>query len=73
MPTGMTLPTIDPITGNPGTFVNDVVNFGWEYVWHCHLLGHEENDMMRPIEFDALKALPAAPVLSRIGTGSTGP
>jgi hypothetical protein len=20
---------------------------GWEYVWHCHLLGHEENDMMR--------------------------
>jgi len=24
-------------------------NFGWEYVWHCHLLGHEENDMMRPI------------------------
>ena len=25
-------------------------NFGWEYVWHCHLLGHEENDMMRPIK-----------------------
>ena len=24
-------------------------NFGWEYVWHCHLLGHEENDMMRPL------------------------
>ena len=24
-------------------------NFGWEYVWHCHILGHEENDMMRPI------------------------
>jgi hypothetical protein len=27
------------------------VDFGWEYVWHCHLLGHEENDMMRPIIF----------------------
>ena len=26
---------------------NDLTNFGWEYVWHCHLLGHEENDMMR--------------------------
>ncbi len=24
-----------------------MVNYGWEYVWHCHLLGHEENDMMR--------------------------
>jgi hypothetical protein len=43
-------------------------------VWHCHLLGHEENDMMRPIEFDAAKALAAAPVLSRVGTGPvTGP
>jgi hypothetical protein len=28
-----------------------VTNFHWEYVWHCHLLGHEENDMMRPIVF----------------------
>ena len=74
MPTGMTFPTIDPITGNPSTFVNAVVNFGWEYVWHCHLLGHEENDMMRPMEFDALKALAAAPVLSRVGSGPvTGP
>ena len=26
-----------------------MTNFGWEYVWHCHLLGHEENDMMRPL------------------------
>ena len=26
---------------------NVLTNFGWEYVWHCHLLGHEENDMMR--------------------------
>ena len=27
---------------------NQVVNFGWEYVWHCHILSHEEMDMMRP-------------------------
>lgn len=27
---------------------NDIVNFGWEYVWHCHILSHEEMDMMRP-------------------------
>jgi FtsP/CotA-like multicopper oxidase with cupredoxin domain len=37
---------IDP-NNNPVTVTNELVNFGWEYVWHCHLLGHEENDMMR--------------------------
>ncbi|MCL5098174.1 MAG: choice-of-anchor D domain-containing protein [Candidatus Omnitrophica bacterium] len=33
----------------PVTVTNELTNFGWEYVWHCHLLGHEENDMMRNI------------------------
>ncbi len=42
--TGFT--NVDP-TGEPATVVNDMTNFGWEYVWHCHILGHEENDMMR--------------------------
>lgn len=28
--------------------VNQLVNFGWEYVWHCHILSHEEMDMMHP-------------------------
>jgi hypothetical protein len=41
---------IDP-NNNPVTVYNNLTNFGWEYVWHCHLLGHEENDMMRPIVF----------------------
>ena len=22
---------------------------GDEYVWHCHILEHEEHDMMRPL------------------------
>ena len=22
---------------------------GFEYVWHCHILEHEEHDMMRPL------------------------
>jgi len=38
------------INGQPITVTNMLYNFGWEYVWHCHLLGHEENDMMRPIK-----------------------
>jgi FtsP/CotA-like multicopper oxidase with cupredoxin domain len=36
-------------TGNPINITNQMTSFGWEYVWHCHLLGHEENDMMRAI------------------------
>lgn len=30
---------------------NVVTNFGWEYVWHCHMLEHEENDFMRAMVF----------------------
>ena len=25
------------------------MNFGAEYVFHCHILSHEEMDMMRPV------------------------
>ncbi len=40
------------------TVVNEIVNFGWEYVWHCHILSHEEMDMMRPM---SLALPPSAP------------
>lgn len=40
---------VDPYTNNPINVTNDMTNFGWEYVWQCHLLGHEENDMMRSV------------------------
>ncbi len=48
---------IDP-TGLPIAVQNNVINFGYEYVWHCHLLGHEENDMMRAV---ILALAPVAP------------
>jgi FtsP/CotA-like multicopper oxidase with cupredoxin domain len=54
-------PSVDPATNIPNTTHNDPLNFGWEYVWHCHLLGHEENDMMRPIVFNALGLAPSVP------------
>jgi FtsP/CotA-like multicopper oxidase with cupredoxin domain len=44
---------VDP-KGNVTTVTNALVNFGWEYVYHCHILSHEEMDMMRPV----LLALP---------------
>ncbi len=47
----------DPL-GQPVEVVNHYVNFGWEYVWHCHILSHEEMDMMRP---QVLGVRPKAP------------
>ena len=41
----------DPL-GNPISQVtNHYVNFGWEYVYHCHILAHEEMDMMHSMVF----------------------
>ena len=51
MPLGSTamFNNVDP-QGNPtNPIVNQLVNFGWEYVYHCHILSHEEMDMMRPV------------------------
>ncbi len=56
----------DPL-GNPVTTVNALFNFGDEYVWHCHLLGHEENDMMRPIVFNTKRTAPDAPTGVAVG------
>jgi len=48
-----------PVTPVGGATVNSTVPFsprlqafgvnGDEYVWHCHILEHEEHDMMRPL------------------------
>ena len=42
---------------------NQMTNFGWEYVWHCHILSHEEMDMMRP----QMVAEPPPPVTDLAG------
>ncbi len=58
---------VNPL-GNPVTVTNEMTNFGWEYVDHCHLLGHEENDMMRPM---CCAVPPEAPTLLHV-TSTTG-
>ena len=45
--------------GEPATVVNSLENFDNEYVWHCHILGHEENDFMRPISVISSPVAPA--------------
>ena len=62
--------SLDTTTGQPlvTPTVNALYNYGWEYVWHCHILSHEEADMMRPIKLNMPRTLPGAPVLSTPGT-----
>ena len=48
---------VDP-TGIATTVRNHKVNFGCEYVWHCHILSHEEMDMMHTL---CLAVAPKAP------------
>lgn len=71
MPIGATgeFMNIDPATNNPITVTNQLYNFGAEYMWHCHILGHEENDMMRPIAVMVPHVRPTASVLSYTRTG----
>ncbi|MCL7453709.1 MAG: multicopper oxidase domain-containing protein [Anaerolineae bacterium] len=68
MPTGSSLmfTNIDAFNNPTEPIVNVWTNFGWEYVWHCHILSHEEMDMMRPISVAGQPN--AAPLLSGTST-----
>ena len=55
---------INDLLQNAVWTLNRPINYGWEYVLHCHLLGHEENDMMRPL---TLAVAPDAPSLTGLG------
>ena len=56
----------DTVRADPGYETSIIARFeGYtgRYVWHCHILQHEDNEMMRP--FEVLAASPT--------TGSPGP
>ncbi|KAA6462015.1 choice-of-anchor D domain-containing protein [Acidobacteria bacterium AB60] len=57
-PESASIRVVSSIDGNTTQIPNAMMNFGWEYVWHCHLLGHEENDMMRPMIFQVPPEVP---------------
>ena len=73
--TGIFTPVVPP-PGIPAVAqtTNVLHNYGWEYVWHCHLLGHEENDMMRPIAFtpEIPKATLSTTSMTFAGTTAVG-
>jgi FtsP/CotA-like multicopper oxidase with cupredoxin domain len=60
----------DPAGNAITQILNHYVNFGWEYVWHCHILAHEEMDMMHSL----VAAVPPRAPTDLVGTwnGSTG-
>jgi hypothetical protein len=58
------------VHGNPtAPIINKLVNFGWEYTYHCHILSHEEMDMMRPV---TLALPPNTPTLANPAYRITG-
>jgi FtsP/CotA-like multicopper oxidase with cupredoxin domain len=61
---------LDPTSGNASNVTNTSANFGWEYLWHCHILGHEENDFMRAIAVAHTPEPPTA-LSARGGTAVT--
>ena len=43
----------DTIRADPGMITRIIIPFvgySGRYVWHCHILEHEDNEMMRPYE-----------------------
>jgi len=71
LPAGVPLPApgpagwFDPL-GNPiDPLLNHTVNFGWEYVWHCHILSHEEMDFMHSLVFAMPPKAPGSLIATR--------
>ena len=75
LPEGASLPDpppagwFDPEGVGITEVLNHYVNFGWEYVWHCHILAHEEMDMMHSL---VGVAAPKAPTGLRWRVGRQG-
>ena len=74
-PLGVTLKdaaagVMDP-TGIPITIVNHNVNYGYEFTWHCHILAHEEMDMMRAVAVAVPPKTPAYLVAFQSGSAAT--
>ncbi len=70
---GLAVPIVPIVTNMPnfpGFYSNQITDFDNEYVWHCHILGHEENDFMRPFIFHPTVLVPDAPGAVTV-TGTT--
>jgi FtsP/CotA-like multicopper oxidase with cupredoxin domain len=66
---GLPLLAFNP-DGEPVDIFNHFVNYGWEYVYHCHILSHEEMDMMHAQVVGVAPAAPTFVSAVRIGNGN---
>lgn len=57
----------DPLGNQISQVTNHYVNFGWEYVYHCHILAHEEMDMMHAMSFAVPPSTPSGLIADTIG------
>ena len=62
--------SVDENANPTAPITNKLTNFGWEYVWHCHILSHEEMDMMRPISVALPPAQPTLLTAVQSGSGN---
>jgi len=71
-PAGFFDPNGDPVVayGAEGAIANHYVNLGWEYVYHCHILAHEEMDMMHSLAFAIPPEAPSSLVGTLTGNGN---
>jgi hypothetical protein len=67
---GITTSFMSP-NGNPIDLINHYINFGAEYLWHCHILSHEEMDMMRPMSIAYAPVKPALIQATKLTPTST--
>jgi hypothetical protein len=71
LPIGAPLGNFPDPNGNANVaVVNHNVNFGWEYVWHCHILAHEENDLMHGVAIGVAPRAPTNLTASLSGTNA---
>ncbi|MBI5069008.1 MAG: hypothetical protein HZB56_12280 [Deltaproteobacteria bacterium] len=61
----------DPAGNQITEILNHYVNFGWEYVWHCHILAHEEMDMMHSLVFAVPPLAPTGLAATLTGTANS--
>jgi FtsP/CotA-like multicopper oxidase with cupredoxin domain len=61
----------DPQGNAINQILNHYVDFGWEYVWHCHILSHEEMDMMHSLVFAVPPKAPTGLSATKTGNNVT--
>ena len=66
---GLPLMAFNP-DGEPVDILNHFVNFGWEYVYHCHILSHEEMDMMHAQVVGVAPPAPTGLAFAKTGNGA---